>query len=74
MTDDFLFIVRRRHEPGPVFVITSFPNDNNLVDRDVAAFPIIVAHVKHAHFHLQHFTTQARATAAVNIELLAYKP
>jgi len=57
-----------------VGVVTRFPDRDDLVDRDVAILPFIVAQVQHTRFHLQHFTTQARRATAVKVDLLPNKP
>lgn len=66
----WLFIVWRWDETCFVAVVSGFPDSDDLVDRDVAVFSIIIAQVQHAGFYFQHVTTHARRTAAVNVELL----
>ena len=51
-------------------VVARFPDNDDLVYRDVAALPFIIAQVKHARFHFQHLTTHARRAAAVDVDLL----
>ena len=59
------------HEAGAVFVVARFPDNDDLVDGNIALFAIVVAQMQDAHFHLEDFTTQARSGAAVDINLLA---
>jgi hypothetical protein len=59
------------HEAGAVFVIAGFPDDDDLVDGDVALFAIVVAKMQDAHFYFENFTTETRPGAAENIDLLA---
>lgn len=66
----WLLIVWRRDEAGSMVIVTRFPDGDDLVYRDVAVFPVVIAEVQHARFHFQHLTTHARRTAAVNVELL----
>jgi hypothetical protein len=67
----WLLIIGGWHEAGAVFVVARFPDDDDLVDRDVARFAFVVTQMQDAHFHLEDFTTQARTGAAVDINLLA---
>jgi len=70
----WLLSVWRRDEAGAMVVIACFPDYDDLVDRDVAVLPVIIAQVQHARFHLQHVTAQTRRTTAVNVDLLPDKP
>jgi len=70
----WLLIVWRRDEACFMTVVARFPDGDDLIDRDVAVFSIIIAQVQHAGFHFQHFTTHARRAAAVNVDPLPDKP
>ena len=70
----WLLSVRRRDEAGAVVIVTCFPDDDDLLDRDVAILPVVIAQVQHTGFYLQHFTAQTRRPTAVDIDLLPDKP
>jgi len=59
------------HEAGAVFVGARFPDGDDLVDGDIALLAIVVAKMQDAHFHFEYVSTQTRAGAAENIDLLA---
>ena len=59
------------HEAGAVFVVACFPDHDDLVDRDVALFAVVVAQMQDAHFHLEHLAAQAGSGATVDINSLA---
>jgi len=69
-----LLSVWRRKEARSMVVVACFPDDDDLIDGDVTALPIVIAQVQHARFDFQDFTTQARRAAAVNVDLLPDKP
>jgi len=58
------------HEAGAVFVVAGFPDNDDLVDGDIAVFAVVVAQMQDTHFHLEDFTSQARSGAAEDINLL----
>ena len=58
------------HEAGAVFVVTRFPDNDDLVDGDIAVFVVVVAQMQDAHFHFEDFTSQTRSSAAENINRL----
>ena len=70
----WLLVVGRRDEARAVVIVARFPDGDDLVDRDVAVLPVIIAQVQHARFHLQHLTTHARRAAAVDVDLLPDEP
>jgi len=70
----WLLIVYRRKEAGAVTIVACFPDHDDLVHRDVAVLPVVIAQVQHARFHFQHFTTQTRRATTVDIDLLPDKP
>lgn len=54
-------------------IVACFPDYDDLIDRDVALLPVIVAQVQYSGFHFQHLTAQARSATAVNVDLLPDK-
>ena len=55
-------------------IVARFPDDDDLVYRDVAVLSFIIAQVQHARFNLQHLTTHTRRTIAIDVDLLPDKP
>ena len=44
-----------RNESGPVIIVSSFPNYKDLINGNVAVFPVRVAQMEHTHLNLEHF-------------------
>ena len=65
-----LLVVWRRDEACFMGVVARLPDGDDLIDRDVAALPVIITQLQHAGFNFQHITAHARRAAAVNVDLL----
>src|SRR5690242_9372179 len=52
--------IRRWHESSMMRVITSFPDNHDLIHRDVTAFAICIAKMQHTRIYLDDISPQAR--------------
>ena len=52
-------------------LVSDFPHRHNLINRHEAHLLIFILEMKHGAFHPDHFATEARSTAAIEINFLA---
>jgi hypothetical protein len=60
-----------RHETGPVFFFSGFPNDDDFIYGHKTYFLVAVLQVKHSFLELNNFAAQTGRPAAKGIYLLA---
>ena len=69
-----LLVIRRRNKSRLMVIVPGFPNHHDLINRNVAGFAVSIAQMQDAHLYLDHITTKARSSTAVNVDPLSDKP